>query len=98
MVVGVLGVGEGTGASPMKHTWLGWWPAISEIEGSVGQEIDVVGPQQTTHPMIAPNNRAAPTPLPSAPPSHAKKNHAPRCAKRGFCFVPRTGFEPVLPA
>ena len=24
MVVGVLGVGEGTGASPMKHTWLGW--------------------------------------------------------------------------
>lgn len=33
-----------------------------------------------------------------SPIAHKEKNHAPRCAKRGFYFVPRTGFEPVLPA
>lgn len=44
MVVGVLGVGEGTGASPMKHTWgSDGWPTVSKVKDPISQEIDVMG-------------------------------------------------------
>gem|GEM_PF-2079654 len=93
----------------MKHTWgSDGWPVVSKVEDPVSQEIDVVGsltnyaphdrPQQqgSAHPPAKRFNSSTTNPL--LPPSRIKKNHAPRYAKRGFYFVPRTGFEPVLPA
>lgn len=69
----------------------GWWPAISEIEGSVGQELGVVGSQQTTRPMIASKQR--PPPLPSAPPSHAKKKPRPAVCEAWFLFCTPYGIR-----
>ena len=49
-------------------------------------------------PYDRPQQQGSAHPTAERSPSRIKKNHAPRCAKRGFYFVPRTGFEPVLPA
>ena len=43
--------------------------------------------------MIAPNNRAAPTPLPSAPPSRIKKKPRPAVCEAWFLFCTPYGIR-----
>lgn len=104
MVVGVLGVGEGTGASPMKHTWgSDGWPTVSKVKDPVSQEIDMMGsptnyaphdrPQQqgSAHPTAKRFNYSTTNPL--LPPSRAKQKPRPAVCEAWFLFCTPYGIR-----
>ena len=87
---------------------------VNKVEDPVGQELGVVGSPTTRPTIAPPNNKAALTPCqalhfsqpqqptPSLPylpsPIARKEKTTPRGVRSVVLFVPRTGFEPVLPA